>query len=132
VVRLNGGIFYARTPGLELASPRTSNGSVGQTIYRDSTFNGFGLTPPAYTALVPNAGAGAPDHPDIFVFDKNYHNPRTYAWSATFEQAITSTLKLLTAFNYAKGVHITRFVNRNDAVFGSPWSTGLGADGKNG
>ena len=27
---------------------------------------------------------------------------------------------------------MTRFINRNDAVFGSPFSTGLGADGKNG
>ncbi len=25
-----------------------------------------------------------------------------------------------------------RFINRNDPVFGSPWATGLGADGKNG
>jgi hypothetical protein len=132
VIRVNGGIFYARTPGLELAGTRTTNGSIGQNIYRDSTFNGFGLTPPAYGTLVPDAGNATPDHPDVFVFDKGYRNPRTYAASATVEQALTPTLKILAAFNYAKGVHITRFVNRNDAVFGSPWSTGLGADGKNG
>jgi hypothetical protein len=41
-------------------------------------------------------------------------------------------LKLSTAFTYAKGVHGSRFVNRNDPVFGSPWSTGLGANGTNG
>jgi outer membrane receptor for ferrienterochelin and colicin len=132
VIRINGGIFSARTPGLELAGTRTTNGSIAQNIYRDSTFNGFGLTPPAYTSLVPNAGSATPDHPDVFVFDKNYRNPRTYSWSATVEQALSPTLKLLSAFSYAKGVHITRFVNRNDAVFGSPWSTGLGADGQNG
>ncbi len=132
VVRLSGGIFYARTPGLELASSRSTNGSVGQSLYRDSTFNGFGVTLPAYGTLIPNAGASTPDHPQVFVFDKDYANPRTYTWAATFEQALTSTLKFTTAFNYAKGVHITRFVNRNDPVFGSPWSTGLGADGKNG
>src|SRR5262249_32561767 len=28
--------------------------------------------------------------------------------------------------------HITRFINRNDPLLGSPWSTGLGADGSNG
>ncbi|MGZ5494268.1 MAG: outer membrane beta-barrel protein, partial [Thermoanaerobaculia bacterium] len=28
--------------------------------------------------------------------------------------------------------HITRFVDRNDPLLGSPWSTGLGADGSNG
>jgi hypothetical protein len=132
VIRLSGGVFNARTPGLTLASTRSTNGSIGQTIYRDSTFNGFGLTPPAYTALIPDAGAAAPDHPQVFVFDRGYRNPRTYAWSATLEQALTPTLKIFTAFNYAKGVHIARFVNRNDPVFGSPWSTGLGADGRNG
>lgn len=132
VVRLTGGIFNARTPGLELAGTRTTNGSVGQNIFRASFFNGFGLTPPAYDQLVPNAGSATPDHPDVFVFDRNYRNPRTYTWSATVEQALTSSLKIYSAFNYAKSVHITRFVNRNDAVFGSPWSAGLGADGQNG
>ena len=132
VVRVNGGIFYARTPGLELAGTRTTNGSIGQNIFRASFFNGFGLTPPAYTTLVPNAGSASPDHPDVFVFDKGYRNPRTYAWSATVEQALTPTLKLLAAFSYAKSVNITRFVDRNAAVFGSPYSTGLGADGTNG
>jgi Carboxypeptidase regulatory-like domain/TonB dependent receptor/TonB-dependent Receptor Plug Domain len=132
VIRLNGGIFYARTPGLELASSRSTNGSVGQSIFQASFFNGFGVTPPAYTSLIANAGSNVPDHPQVFVFDRNYQNPRTYSWSGTVEQALTSTLKVYTAFNYSKGVHITRFVDRNDPVFGSPWSTGLGADGKNG
>lgn len=132
VIRLSGGIFYARTPGLEIASSRTTNGSVGQNIFRASFFNGFGLTPPAYTSLVPDAGSAVPDHPQVFVFDRGYRNPRTYSWSATVEQALNTSLKVYTAFNYAKSVHITRFVNRNDPVFGSPWSTGLGADGKNG
>ena len=35
-------------------------------------------------------------------------------------------------YTYSRADNLTRFVNRNDAVFGSPWSTGLGADGSNG
>ena len=132
VVRLSGGIFYARTPGLQLASQRSTNGSIAQNLFRASFFNGFGVTPPAYGELVADASNAPVDHPDVYVFDKNYVNPRTYAWSATFEQRITATTKIYTAFNYAKSVHLTRYVNRNDAVFGSPWSTGLGADGTNG
>ena len=132
LIRLGGGIYYARTPGLDLASTRSTNGSVGQSIYRDSTFNGFGLTPPAYTQLIPNASNLAPDHPDVYVTDKNYTNPRTYTWALTVEQALTSTLKVTGGFTWAKGVHNTRFVNRNDPVFGSPFSTGLGSDGRNG
>lgn len=132
LIRLGGGIYYARTPGLDLASTRSTNGSVGQTIFMASFFNGFGVTPPAYTQLIPNAGSSAPDHPDVYVTDKNYTNPRTYTWTLTVEQALTNTLKFTAAFTYAKGVHATRFVNRNDPLFGSPFSTGLGADGKNG
>ncbi len=132
VVRVSGGIFYARTPGLQIASQRTSNGSVGQTLFRASFFNGFGLTPPAYGTLVANANTSPVDHPDVYIFDKDYVNPRTYQWSATVEQKLTNTMKAFASFNYAKSVHLTRYVDRNDAVFGSPWSTGLGADGKNG
>src|SRR5258708_35883728 len=97
-----------------------------------SFFNGFGVPPPAYTQLVPNAHSTAPDHPQVYVTDKNFTNPRTYTWTLTLEQALTNTLKLSGAFTYAKGVHGSRLVDRNDAVFNSPWSTGLGSHGKNG
>lgn len=132
LLRLGGGIYYSRTPGLNFASTRSTNGSVGQSIYRDSTFNGFGLTPPAYTELIPNASNIVPDHPQVYVTDKNFTNPRTYTWTFAWEQALASSLKFMAAFTWAKGVHGSRFVDRNDAVFGSPWRTGLGDDGKNG
>ncbi len=132
VIRLSGGIFYARTPGLDFASTRSTNGSVGQSIFRASFFNGFGVTPPAYTQLIPNASSLAPVDPQIYVTDKNFTNPRNYSWSLQVEQAVTSDLKVTAAFNYSKGVHGSRFVNRNDPAFGSPWATGLGADGTNG
>jgi hypothetical protein len=132
LVRLGGGIFYARTPGLDFASTRSTNGSVGQSIYRDSTFNGFGLTPPAYTQLIPNASNLPPANPQVYATDKNFTNPRSYSWSLALEQALSTSLKITTAFNYSKMVHGSRFVDRNDAVFGSPWSTGLGTGGTNG
>ncbi|MCU1233919.1 MAG: hypothetical protein JWP63_1886 [Candidatus Solibacter sp.] len=132
LVRLGGGIYYARTPGLDLASTRSTNGSVGQSIFQASFFNGFGVTPPAYDQLVPNASNLPPDHPQVYVTDKNFTNPRTYTWALTLEQALTDTLKVSGGFTYAKGVHGSRFVDRNDPVFGSPWSTGLGSDKTNG
>src|SRR5215471_3477867 len=127
LVRLGGGIYYARTPGLDLASTRSTNGSVGQSIFMASFFNGFGITPPAYDQLVPNASNLPPSNPQVYVTDKNFTNPRTYSWALTVEQALTDTMKFTAAFTYAKGVHGSRFVDRNDAVFGSPWSSGLGA-----
>jgi hypothetical protein len=132
LVRLGGGIYYARTPGLDFASTRSTNGSVGQSIYRDSTFNGFGLTPPAYDQLVPNASNLPPADPQVYVTSKDFTNPRTYTWSFNVEQALASDLKVSASFLWAKTVHASRFVDRNDPVFGSPWSTGLGSDKSNG
>jgi hypothetical protein len=133
VIRLTAGVFNARTPGLELASSRSTNGSIGGSIFRSSAFNGFGVTPPAYTSLLPDQSSLTElDHPQVYVFDKNYRNPRTYSYSIGFDQALTSTIRFFTSFNHSKAVHLTRFVNRNDPVFGSPWALGLGASGTNG
>ncbi len=122
VFRLSGGIFYARTPGLDLASIRSTNGSVGQDI----------TGTPAYTQLLDVSQAGPPNHPQVYVASKDFTNPRNYQWSFSAEQALTSTLKLSTSFTWVKGVHNNRFVNRNDPALGSPWTTGLGANGLNG
>ena len=132
VVRATAGIFYARIPGLALASTRSTNGSLGQSIFRNSALTPFLGPVPAYPNLIPASQIGNPDHPDVFVFDKDFQNPRTTAASLSYEQEVTPGLGLLVKANYAKGDHITRFVNRNDPLLGSPWSTGLGADGKNG
>jgi len=132
VVRLNGGIFYGRVPGLSLASSRSTNGSRGQTLFRASFFNGFGVTPPTYPNLIPQADIGNPDHPDVFVFDRDFENPRTYQASAAFEQQLGEDFSALVQYNYAAGRNITRFLNLNDPALGSPWSTGLPPDGANG
>jgi hypothetical protein len=125
VVRLNAGIFYGRIPGLSTASSRSTNGSRGQTLFRASFFNGFGVTPPAYPNLIPQEQIGTPDHPDVFVFDRDFQNPRTYSASIAVEREVVPDVALLVQYNHAKGVHITRFLNGNDPLLGSPWSTGL-------
>jgi len=132
VIRLSAGIFYSRIPGLSLASTRSTNGSRGQSLYRDSTFNGFGLTPPAWLDLIPQSQASEPNHPQVYVFDKNFENPRTGSLTIGYEREVVSNLSVFANYTHSKTVHITRFIDRNDAVFGSPWSTGLGADGTNG
>jgi outer membrane receptor for ferrienterochelin and colicin len=125
VVRLNAGIFYGRIPGLSTASSRSTNGSRGQTLFRASFFNGFGVTPPTYPNLIPQAQIGSPDHPDVFVFDRDFQNPRTYSGSIGIEREVATNLALLVQYNHSKGVHVTRFLNGNDPELGSPWSTGL-------
>lgn len=132
VVRFSSGLFYSRIPGLNLASTRSTNGSRGQTLYRDSTFNGFGVTPPTWPNLIPQSEISSPDHPDVFVFDKNFQNPRTFSTTVTYERSLIANLAMTVSFTHSDTRHITRFINRNDPVFGSPWRTGLGADGRNG
>jgi len=132
VVRFSSGLFYARIPGLTLASSRSTNGSRGQSLYRDSTFNGFGVTPPVWPNLIPQSAISNPDHPDVFVFDKDFENPQTWSNTVAYERQIAPELSAFASFTHSNTDHITRFINRNDPVFGSPFSTGLGADGKNG
>jgi hypothetical protein len=122
VLRANAGMYSARSPGLIFASTRTSNGSVGQTIFRASFFNGFGVTPPAYGPTLPTFGSGTPDHPDVYVTDKDFTNPRTLALGASYERRITDRLSASLSYAYAHTTHLNRFINRNDAVFGSPFS----------
>jgi hypothetical protein len=126
VVRLNGGLFYGRVPGLALASSRSTNGSRAQNAFRASFFNGFGVTPPTYPNLLPaEAGQGVPDHPGVFVFNEDFQNPRTWSASASIEREVVTDLALLVQYNYAKGEHLTRFLEQNDTAFGCPWGTGI-------
>ena len=131
VVRGSTGLYYARIPGLNLASSRSTNGSIGQTLCRSS--GAPGACPagvPAYGQLLP-APAGTPFFPDVFVFDKDFRNPRTWSSSLGFERALLRDtydgLVAEVSATYARTDYLTRFVNRNDAVFGSPWGSGLPA-----
>jgi len=138
VARATWGIFYARVPALDLASSRSTNGSVGQTIFRASFFRNFGgPPPPAYPNLLPPSQVGNPDHPDVYVFDKDFRSPKTTAWSFGVDREIIPGLAGVVKYNYAKGENITRFLNSNDPLLGnSPtvqaWGAGLGPGGTNG
>ena len=132
VVRATAGIFAARIPGLSLASTRSTNGSIGQTLFRNSALTPILGPVPAYPNLIPQSEIGSPFLPDVFVFDKDFENPRTYAYSLSYESQFGENYTWLVKGNYAKTDHITRFINRNDARFGSPWSSGLPPGGVNG
>ena len=132
VLRATAGVFYGRVPGLTLASSRSTNGTRGQTLFRNSALTGVLGPVPAYPNLIPTSQIGAPFLPDVFVFDKDFENPRTTAYSASWEHELIKDYAFLVKYNYAKGEHITRFVNRNDPLLGSPWSSGLAPGGANG
>ncbi len=134
VVRANAGIFYARIPGLVLAGSRSTNGSIGQTIFRASFFGNFGgPLPPAYPGIVPPSQLNSiPDHPDVTVTSKDFQNPRTTSVGIGFDREILPGIAAILKYNQSKTVHLTRFVDRNASELGSPFATGLGAGGTNG
>lgn len=132
VIRANAGIYYARIPGLVLASSRSTNGSLGQNLFRNSELIPILGPPPAYTELLDTSSVGDPFRPDVFVFDEDFENPRTTAAAFAVEHMFGDHLSALYKFNWADTDNLTRFINRNDPLLGSPWSTGLGPGGFNG
>ena len=132
LLRGSAGIYYARIPGLNVASTRSTNGSRGQSIFRSSALTPILGPPPTYGELLPTP-QGDPFRPSTFVFDKDFENPRTISANVGIERELhASGLVGSFGYTYARADKLTRFVNRNDAIFGAPWATGLGADGSNG
>ncbi|MGE5800886.1 MAG: TonB-dependent receptor [Gemmatimonadota bacterium] len=121
VLRGNIGLYYARIPGLNLASSRSTNGSIGMTYreYSPVTVPGFG------SQLPDNVAPSAVYRPGVFVFDKNFQNPRTLSAAIGYEWQVGSDLGVLVNYTHARTDHNTRFIDRNDVVFGSPWLTQL-------
>ncbi|HVE77349.1 MAG TPA: carboxypeptidase regulatory-like domain-containing protein [Gemmatimonadaceae bacterium] len=129
VVRGSAGLYYARVPGLVLASSRSTNGSIGQSLFRNSELTPVLGAPPAYGELL-TVPSGGPFRPDVFVFDRDFQNPRTFTTTLAYDRELFAGVAGSISYTYARTDHLTRFVNRNDAVFGSPFATGI--DGANG
>src|SRR2546427_1315283 len=93
VVRASAGIYYARFAALNLASVRSTNGSIGQTLFRNSAVipvPGLG-PPPAYGQLLTPPG-GLPFDPSVFVADKHLQNPRTLNLTVGYERQLGGDL----------------------------------------
>jgi hypothetical protein len=126
VVRASAGVYYARIPGLNLASTRSTDGYRGVTLFGSSATIPFGLPGPSFPNLFPsNVPLSAVFAPSVFVFDKNFRNPRTLNVTLGYERQVASDLGLTLTFTHAATDNVSRFINRNDALFGSPWA-GIG------
>ena len=133
VLRANAGLYYARIPGLNLASSRSTDGSRGQTIFRNSALTPILGPPPAYGDLLATP-PGGPFEPGIFVFDKDFQNPRTFTATLGYEREIgNSAVTAGLSYTHARTDHLTRFFNANDPVFGDgvagPWDTDFAPGG---
>src|SRR5213078_1603105 len=124
----NAGLYYARIPGLNLASTRSTDGARGMT------YGSGGPAAPAYGKLFPDSvPASAVSTPGVFVFDKNFQNPRTFSATLGYERQIGSEMGASISYTHARTDHLTRFFNANDTLFGvanlGPWGTGTKALG---
>jgi hypothetical protein len=125
VFRASAGIYHPRIPALNLASTRSTNGSNGFTYFRNSELTFLGPVP-GYGSLLPdNVAPGSVLFPDVFVFDKDFKNPRTINLTVGYERQLAADLAASVTYAHARTDRLTRFINRNHSVFGSPWSTGL-------
>ncbi|HEX8184139.1 MAG TPA: carboxypeptidase regulatory-like domain-containing protein [Blastocatellia bacterium] len=116
VIRANFGIYYARTPGLELAGPRNTDGAIAFNIFTCCGLP-FLPTPPAKLGVFANTAQFAPFNPGVRVFASDFRNPRTLQWGASIERELVKDLSFTFGFNYANTVHLARFVNRNAPAF---------------
>ncbi len=119
VVRASAGLYYARIPGLNLASTRSTDGYRGVTLFGSSGTIPFGLPAPSFPNLFPSTiPLSAVFAPSVFVFDKNFRNPRTLNITLGYEKQVAADLGLTLSFTHAHTDFVTRFINRNDSLFG--------------
>src|SRR5437867_3657941 len=104
--------------------PITPPASVFYSVYFDSTVT----TPRGRFTFPSTIPASAVFLPSVFVFDKNFRNPRTFSATVGYERQIGSDLGVSLSYTHARTDHLTRFFNANDPVFNNdtigPWGTG--------
>ncbi|HEY4051418.1 MAG TPA: carboxypeptidase regulatory-like domain-containing protein [Acidobacteriaceae bacterium] len=107
VLRGSAGIFNARQNMLTEVGAITTNGVQQQTI--------SGVTPvyPNTWPVTPVPPGQFPPGAGVTVFDRNYHNPRIYAFNVGYEQQILQDFAAFVDFTDSKGVYLTRFLNPN-------------------
>ena len=120
VLRASYGIYYGRQNMLSQVGSITDNGAqqFGITCASTFAFTCFGAStqPPTWPNIIPAApGGGIPFGASVRVFSKNYANPRIYTANVAFEQEVAKDFSVYFDFTHSKGVHLTRFLNLNDA-----------------
>ena len=127
VLRGSAGIYNARQNMLTQVGSITTNGVQQQTIFLNTDlirqFGGGatwpGLVTPAAgsCSTVNNFSAAGPfNNPfpcfsGVRVFSRDYANPRVYTLNFGYEQQLASDLLIYFDTTFAKGVHLTRFLD---------------------
>jgi outer membrane receptor for ferrienterochelin and colicin len=130
VVRANAGVYYARQNMLSQVGSVTTNGLQQQTLFVNSELRRlFGAATPTWPGLLPVTPVPAGQFPlftGVRVFHRDYRNPRIYSANAAYERELHPDWSAYVDFTWAKGVHLTRFLDYNRADRGAPFSPQLG------
>jgi len=110
VVRLNAGLFFARTPAIELVSAFRGNGTAQQQL---AFFPGLPGAPrfPEVLEAPPPAAFAPPS--DVTVFEDDFQNPRTFQASLGIEREVLPDLVLGVSYVHARMRHLTRLRDVN-------------------
>jgi carboxypeptidase family protein/TonB-dependent receptor-like protein len=129
VLRGSAGIYFARQNMLSQVGSVTTNGLQQQTIYVDTpNIRQFGATPPVWPGVItptPVSEGQFPLFTGVRVFHRDYANPRTTTFNAGYEQEMMPDVAAYVDYTYARGRHLTRFINYNRADAGSPFAPQL-------
>jgi hypothetical protein len=117
VLRFSAGVYSARQNMLSQVGSVTTNGLQQQSIFA-STANlaAFGAPTPAWPSLFTPAALPDGEFPlftGIRVFHRDYANPRIYSANIAYEHEFAPNWSAYGDFIWAKGVHLTRFLNYN-------------------
>jgi outer membrane receptor protein involved in Fe transport len=128
VLRASAGIYYARQNMLTQVGSVTTNGLQQQTLFRSTmpfvTFADMPVWPGVLTPAPVPAGQ-FPLFSGVRVFAKDYRNPRTTTVNFGYEQEIAPDWSAYLDLTWAKGVHLTQFLNYNRADRGAPFAPQL-------
>jgi hypothetical protein len=117
VLRGSAGIYFARQNMLSQVGTVTTNGLQQQTIFANTAnLLDFGAPTPTWPNVVTPAALPEGQFPlfsGVRVFDKDYENPRVYAYNLAYEQEVAPSLAAYVDFTWNEGRHLTRFLNYN-------------------
>jgi hypothetical protein len=115
LLRGSAGLYYARQNMLSQVGSVTTNGIQQKSDFRDSSFTAFADMPVWPNLLAPSAAPPGtfPLFTGIRVFDRDYRNPQITSLNVGFEREIVPDWAFYADFTYAKGRHLTRFLNYN-------------------
>jgi hypothetical protein len=129
VLRTSAGIYFARQNMLSQVGSVTTNGLQQQTLYVDTdNVRMFGALPPTWPGVLTPAPVPEGQFPlfsGVRVFHRDYENPRTTTFNIGYEQEVVTDVSAYVDYTYARGRHLTRFINYNRADAGSPFTPQL-------